>query len=74
MLPKLLQNTLSLLLRTILSLGCPMGSPVAVVFWEIFMCKMEEGVVVRTKLIFCKRYVDDTYAERKLLMMSYSRI
>ena len=37
-----------------------MGGPVSVVFTDIFMCKMEEDVVVPAKLIFYKRYVDDT--------------
>ena len=36
-----------------------MGGPVSVVFLEIYMCKMEEGIVVPAKLIFYKRYVDD---------------
>ena len=42
-----------------------MGGPVSVVFTDIFMCKMEEDVVVPAKLIFYKRYVDDTYIGRK---------
>ena len=45
--------------------GCPMGGPVSVVFSDIFMCKMEEDVVVPAKPIFYKRYVDDTYIRRK---------
>ena len=45
--------------------GCPMGDPVSVVFSDIFMCKMEEDVVVPAKPIFYKRYVDDTYIRRK---------
>ena len=44
---------------------CPMGSPVSVVSSDIFMCKMEEDVVVPAKPIFYKRYVDDTYIRRK---------
>ena len=37
----------------------------SVVFLDIFMCKMEENVVVPAKPIFCKGYVDDTYIIRK---------
>ena len=40
--------------------GCSMGGPVSVVFSDIFMCKMEEDVVVPAKPIFYKRYVDET--------------
>ena len=42
-----------------------MGGPVSVVFTDIFICKMEEDVVVPAKLIFYKRYVDDTYIGRR---------
>ena len=42
-----------------------MGGPVSVVFSDIFMCKMEEDVVVPAKPIFYKGYVDDTYTRRK---------
>ena len=45
--------------------GCPMGGPVSVVFSDIFMCKMEEDVVVPAKLMFYKRYIDDIYIGRK---------
>ena len=45
--------------------GCPMGGPVTVVFSAIFMCKMEEDVVVLAKLIFYKRFVSDTYICKK---------
>ena len=55
--------------------GWPMGGPVSVVFSDIYMCKMEEDVVVTAKPIFYKRYVDNTYIRRKkMLMMNYSRI
>ena len=37
-----------------------MGGPVSVVFSDIFMCKMEEDVVVPAEPIFYKRYVDET--------------
>ena len=37
----------------------------SVVFLDIFMCKMEENVVVPAKPIFCKGYVDDTYIIRE---------
>ena len=36
-----------------------------VVLSDIYMCKMEEGVVKPLKPIFYKRYVDDTYVKRK---------
>ena len=45
--------------------GCPIGGPASVVFSDIFMCKMEEDVVVPAKPIFYKRFVDDTYIRRK---------
>ena len=44
---------------------CPMGGPISVVFTDIYMCKMEDDVVAPLKLIFYKRYVDDTYIRRK---------
>ena len=37
-----------------------MGGPVSVVFSDIFMCKMEEDVVVPAKPIFYRGCVDDT--------------
>ena len=46
--------------------GCPMGGPISVVFSDIYMCKMEEDVVVPLKPVFYKRYVDDTYSRRKV--------
>ena len=45
--------------------GCPMGGPVSVVFSDIFMCKIEDNVVVPAKPIFYKSYVNDTYITRK---------
>ena len=42
-----------------------MVGPISVVFSDIFMCKMELDVVVPAKPIFYKRYVDDTYVQRK---------
>ena len=42
-----------------------MGGPISVVFADIYMCKMEDDVVAPLKLIFYKRYVDDTYVRRK---------
>ena len=45
--------------------GCLTGGPVSVVSSDIFMCKIEEDVVVPSKPIFYKRYVDDTYIRRK---------
>ena len=45
--------------------GCPMDGPISVVFPDFYMCKMEYDVVVPIKLIFYKRYIDDTYVRRK---------
>ena len=45
--------------------GCPMGGPISVVFSDIYVCKMEEDVVITANPIFYKRYVDDTYVRRK---------
>ena len=45
--------------------GCPMGGPVSVIFSDIFICKMEDDVVVPAKPIFYKCHVDDTYISRK---------
>ena len=42
-----------------------MGGRVSVVFSDIFMCKMEEYVVVLAKPIFYKRYADDRYISRE---------
>ena len=42
-----------------------MGCPVSFVFSDILMCKMKEDVVVPTKPIFYKRYVNDTYIRRR---------
>ena len=40
--------------------ACPMGGSISVVFSNIFMCKMEIDVIVPSKPIFCKPYVNDT--------------
>ena len=45
--------------------ACLMGGPISVVFADIYMCKMEDDVVAPLKLIFYKRYVDDTYVRKK---------
>ena len=37
----------------------------SVVFTDIFICKMEEDVVVPAKLIFYKRYVDDIHRQKE---------
>ena len=42
-----------------------MGGPVSAVFSDIFMCKMEEDVVVPAKPIFYKCFTDGTYIRRK---------
>ena len=45
--------------------GCPMGGPIPVVFSDIYVCKMEEDIVIPANPIFYARYVDDTYVRRK---------
>ena len=45
--------------------GCPMGGAMSAVFSDIFMCKMEFGVLVPAKPIFYKCYVDSMYMQRK---------
>ena len=42
-----------------------MGNLIPVVFSDIFICKMEFDVIVPAKLVFYKRYIDDTYVQRK---------
>ena len=42
-----------------------MGGLLPVVFIDIYMCEMEIDVVVPTKPLLYKRYVDDTYVPRK---------
>ena len=45
--------------------GCAVGGPISVVFSDIYVSKMEEDIVTPMKPHFCKRYVDDTYIQRK---------
>ena len=45
--------------------GCPMGRSISVVFSDIYVCKMEEDIVIPANPIFYKRYVDDTDVRRK---------
>ena len=42
-----------------------MGGPLSVTFGDIFMIKMESDLVIPTKAIFYRRYVDDIYNRRK---------
>ena len=42
-----------------------MGVFISVVFGDIHMCKIEDDVVAPIKLIFSKRFLDDTYVRRK---------
>ena len=46
--------------------GCTMGRPLPVTFSDIYMVKMENDVVIPSKTIFYRRFVDDTYSRRKL--------
>ena len=47
--------------------GCTMGGPLSVTFSfsDIFMITMENDIVIPTKPIFYRRYVDDIYSRRK---------
>ena len=45
--------------------GCAMGGPLSVTFSDIFMIKMENDIVISTKPIFYRRYVDDIYNRTK---------
>ena len=43
-----------------------MGGPLSVTFSDIHMVKMENDVVIPSKPIFYRRFVDDIYSRRKL--------
>ena len=45
--------------------GCPIIGLISVVFSDIYVCKMEEDIVIPANPIFYQRYVDDTYVQRK---------
>ena len=45
--------------------GCPMGGAIFVVISDIYVCKMEEDIVIPATPIFYKRYADDNYLRRK---------
>ena len=42
-----------------------MGEPISVALSDIYVCKMEGDIVAPSKLVFCKRYLNDTYVKRK---------
>ena len=42
-----------------------MDGPISVVLSDIYVCKMEEDIVIPANPIFYKRYIDDTYVRRK---------
>ena len=46
--------------------GCVMGEPLSFTFSDIYMVKMENDVVIPSKPIFYRRFVDDIYSRRKL--------
>ena len=46
--------------------GRTMGGPLSVTFSDIHMVKMENDVVIPSKPIFYRRFVDDIYSRRKL--------
>ena len=37
--------------------SCPMGGPISVVFSDIYVCKIEEEIVIPANLIFYKRHL-----------------
>ena len=43
-----------------------MGRPQSVIFSDIYMVKMENDVVIPSKPIFYRRFVDDIYSRQKL--------
>ena len=43
-----------------------MGGPLSVTFSDIYMVKMENDVVIPSKPIFYRRFVDDIYSRWKL--------
>ena len=45
--------------------GCIMGGPLSVIVSGIFIIKMENDIVIPTKPIFYRRYVDDIYNRKK---------
>ena len=46
--------------------GCTMGRPLFVTFGDIYIVKMENDVVIPSKPIFYRRFVDEIYSRRKL--------
>ena len=46
--------------------GCTMGGPLSFTFSDIYMVKMENDVVIPSKPIFYRRFVDDIYSRRIL--------
>ena len=46
-------------------MGAQCGVLCLLFFWDIYMCKIEEGAVVPAKPVFYKRYVDESYIHRK---------
>ena len=43
-----------------------MGGPLSVTFSDINMVKMEDDVVILSKRIFYRRFVEDIYSRQKL--------
>ena len=46
--------------------GCTMGGPLSVNFSDIYMVKMDNDVVIPSKPIFYRTFIDDIYSRRKL--------
>ena len=47
--------------------GSTMGGPLSVTFSDIYMVKMENDVVIPSKPIFYRRFVDEIYSRRNVL-------
>ena len=45
---------------------CGIGGPLSVTFSDIYMVKLENDVVIPSKLIFYHRFVDGIYSRWKL--------
>ena len=50
--------------------GCTMGGPLSVTISDIYITKMERDAVHPFNLIFCHRYVDDTYIKKSKRKMT----
>ena len=42
-----------------------MGGSISIVFLDICVCKMEEGIVIPANPMFYKQYMDNTYVRKE---------